>query len=228
MMTVRQFIHQSSAWNSITPTLERVVRWCNREAILSGAPIRSGSRVADPFTSSLISEAGFRIASLGAIRLPIQFPSLEHEIRRYVQELPNIEQESIRVLTISDWAEAFAIARSIRQFASSFQSVEFSPYVPGCGIVVHAEADILADGGLIEVKTVNRNFRSSDLRQLLAYAAMLYATGRPVNNLAVLNPRLGLTAALPVSQLARAAGAGTGVELMQDLIALMIGFQTSA
>ena len=49
------------------------------------------------------------------------------------------------------------------------QSVEFSPLIPGAGIVDTCEADIAAGACLWEVKAVRRNVAGKDIRQLLVY-----------------------------------------------------------
>ena len=69
-------------------------------------------------------------------------------------------------------------------------ALEFSPAVPGCGILRACEGDIAAGSSLIEVKTVDRKFSSKDLRQVVVYLALRYLSGLPEWDEAILfNPR---------------------------------------
>lgn len=70
------------------------------------------------------------------------------------------------------------------------ESAKFSPLIPGAGIVDTCEADIAAGECLWEVKAVRRNVAGKDIRQLLVYLALNYASGR--NNwthAGIFNPR---------------------------------------
>ena len=57
---------------------------------------------------------------------------------------------------------------------------------------------------------------------------MLYAVGEKVDSLTLFNPRLGSYSSLELNVVAYSAAAVSAVELLQDLIATMTGFQTSA
>jgi hypothetical protein len=70
--------------------------------------------------------------------------------------------------------------------------VTFKPVVKGYGFLTSLVADLTIDDTLYEVKTVNRNFRSSDLKQLLIYLALQQVTGTQSWKFGGLyNPRTG-------------------------------------
>ncbi|MEP1093544.1 MAG: hypothetical protein ABJG78_00445 [Cyclobacteriaceae bacterium] len=55
--------------------------------------------------------------------------------------------------------------------------VEFSPSLKGFGFLKSCMADLSVDNALFEIKTVNRKFRSKDLKQLFIYLALHQAMG---------------------------------------------------
>lgn len=68
--------------------------------------------------------------------------------------------------------------------------LEISPELPGCGVLGVCAADISAGSTLVEIKTVDRNFSSKDIRQVLIYLALDYCSGIKRWNKAVMfNPR---------------------------------------
>lgn len=101
---------------------------------------------------------------------------------------------------------------------SKSELIEFRSKVEGCGVVQPASCDITQGDQLIEVKAVHRGFRSLDFRQLLTYAALGYANDRYFSSVCLLNPREAKYFRAGVSDIALDVGAGSWVELMQDLI----------
>ena len=63
----------------------------------------------------------------------------------------------------------------------------------GVGLLADCHPDIIQGDTLIEVKMSKASFRSADLRQILIYAAMAYWNGVAIRELALVNPRLGLS-----------------------------------
>tara|TARA_B110000046_G_scaffold8836_1_gene8984 strand:- start:2892 stop:3314 length:423 start_codon:yes stop_codon:yes gene_type:complete len=52
------------------------------------------------------------------------------------------------------------------------KKVEFKPKLKGYSFIPDLTADLSIDDTLYEIKTVNRNFKSSDLKQLFIYLAL--------------------------------------------------------
>jgi hypothetical protein len=127
-----------------------------------------------------------------------------------------------------EWHEAALLSSNMRLYLSSVKDPVFSPAVPGCGVVDEAEADIRSNSTLIEVKTVNRPFRSSDFRQVLTYAAMYYASSVEINAVTILNPRLGDVASSTLEDIAVGVSGRSKVELMQEIVSFMTDIQISA
>lgn len=66
------------------------------------------------------------------------------------------------------------------------------PKFRGCGIINACEGDVISGDHLYEVKAGDRPFRVSDLRQLLTYSALAYASNDlSFSRLGLFNPRTG-------------------------------------
>jgi len=98
------------------------------------------------------------------------------------------------VLSKIEIEEITLISKNIFEFIkiNKKESVQFMPTLKGYGIIPDLEADISIDDTLYEVKTVNRNFKSSDLKQLFIYLALRQVSDNTIWNYAGLyNPRKG-------------------------------------
>ena len=66
------------------------------------------------------------------------------------------------------------------------------PVFAGCGYISASEGDVLLKNTLYEVKTVDRPFRSVDIRQLISYAAMNSVSKQfVIERIGIINPRRG-------------------------------------
>jgi hypothetical protein len=224
MISVGDFVKHSSVWRQITPTLEQFVRWVNINVKRIGREIKI---YGPPDRNALIAEVAFRLAKVDFAAAPASKIEVETHARHLIEQLPRGEAAATKLLPY-EWQHVYDLCNVIRSYIANFPSVQFSPRVPGCGVVDAATADLLADCQLIEVKAVKRQFRSADYRQVLTYAAMLYASGQAVDNVTLLNPRLGIVVSTPIDSVAAGVCGQSRVELMQDLVNCMISLQVSA
>lgn len=94
------------------------------------------------------------------------------------------ETEKIEVTDIQMRLEHF--------FQSRKRTIKSRPQFLGCGYVDMSEGDIISDKTLFEIKTVDRTFRSIDIRQLISYCALNHVSGQyDIKNLGLFNPRRG-------------------------------------
>jgi hypothetical protein len=223
MISARRFTLQGSAWNQLTPMMEQVVRWINENEFPSGRPVRlltSGTR------SALVAETAFRRAAVNAPLTSVN-DEAERAAAAMISLLPR-GQFGDRELTTKERLEASLIQHNLMRFATTLSDPEFFPRIPGCGVVNNSLGDIYASGHLIEVKTVSRAFRSTDLRQLLTYSAMLHASGITVDTLTLYNPRRGYQFTENIDNVSFSVCGHPSVELIHGLINTMVGFQVSA
>jgi hypothetical protein len=90
--------------------------------------------------------------------------------------------------------ESLIIAGRIEEFVKwrSGERVIVSPVFPGCGWVDDAQADLLIDSTLIEIKAGERHFRAIDIRQILSYCALNSSSqSYRIDSVMLLNPRVG-------------------------------------
>lgn len=88
-------------------------------------------------------------------------------------------------------------------------SSSFKPRFSGYGIISDLIGDLEIDGILYEIKTVQRNFRSSDIKQLIIYLALSHVQGNVIWEYAGLyNPRKGTYCVFNVEKLIYDISAG--------------------
>ena len=98
-------------------------------------------------------------------------------------------------LNQSERSDGLLLVRNYELFLASYatEEIEFRPSIPGSGFVDACTADLSIGDALFEVKTVERNIGSKDLRQILVYLALQSATSeKRWTQAGFLNPRRGL------------------------------------
>ena len=87
-------------------------------------------------------------------------------------------------------------------FETNGKIIKFRPKLKGYGIIPDLEADLVIDDTLYEIKTVTRNFKSSDLRQVIVYLALNHASkGNNWKYGGLYNPRKGRSSKFNVNHL---------------------------
>jgi hypothetical protein len=131
------------------------------------------------------------------------------------------EQENTTPLSAIGQDEGLALAHNYEAFfCQKHASVEFSPRIAGAGFISSCLADLSVGDTLYEVKTVNRNIASKDMRQLMVYLALQAATGnRRWNKAGFFNPRRAVYHEFVVDNLvSRMSGGRPSVEVFADLV----------
>lgn len=218
LISAKAFAAQSAVWHRATPTLEQFTRWVNRGPAAFGSAYVSSASA--PERRSLIAEVAFESAASGTSRITAD---VFGAARRRLERLPHHDQLPGN-LTRQEREEAARIRRNIEAYLESYTKgapPRFRPLFSGCGIVEEAEGDVVAGTQLIEIKAVTRGFRGTDFRQVLTYAALAHAKSTSFETVALVNPRARTYYRSSAEGLALDIGAGSWVELMQDLIASM-------
>ena len=92
-------------------------------------------------------------SDIGLLR--IAWRSSQALIDRYEGRKPTVEFN----LAEDEQLEACALARNLGELLSSLDGeIEFSPRIPGAGVIGECEADLSIGRTLFEIKTVNRNY----------------------------------------------------------------------
>jgi hypothetical protein len=99
------------------------------------------------------------------------------------------------------------------------QSLVPRPFFPGCGWVDDAEGDVMADSTLFEVKAGERQFRGSDVRQLLCYCALSFsAKVYDIENVCLINPRFGTFFQEDVESLCRKTAGLSAADVLGEIV----------
>jgi len=150
----------------------------------------------------LVSEAAFNLSELAFINktTPSEVLTKEEEIKiieltaKSIWKSGNYTESDLYISDIEK-LEVVAIAENTLEFIDKLggQGVIFKPKLRGYSFIPDLTADISISDSLFEIKTVNRNFKSSDLKQLFIYIALRQVSERENWKFAGLyNPRKGV------------------------------------
>jgi hypothetical protein len=187
-------------WHAYTPTCEHFVRRLNSGGLKRfGRPMpksdtaRRRALIAE-YAFSLCVERNKDVAAVDDARSEgvveeMAWQATEVRLRPFANEGLELD----RKFTIEERHEIDEIAeRLLRFFGDGVQQPVFRPVFFGCGFIDASEGDAVFGRTIYEVKTVERPFRSSDIRQTLTYAALNYASKQfDVKNVGLFNPRRG-------------------------------------
>ena len=144
--------------------------------------------------------------------------SSQELIDRYEGRKPTIEFD----LTDNEKFEARALAYNFEEFFVHLKGdIEFLPKIAGAGVIGECEADLAVGHTLFEIKTVNRNFQSKDLRQLLIYLALSCIAGEQRwSDAGLVNPRRAVWCSFSVEPFVRLISGGRSLkEVSEELLA---------
>lgn len=102
--------------------------------------------------------------------------------------------EPITAQDVSDVCvrEALQIVLRLLSFFPTGSELKVRPKFAGCGLITACEGDLVSSRCLYEIKAGDRPFRISDLRQLLTYATLAYASNcLNFERIGLFNPRTG-------------------------------------
>lgn len=134
-------------------------------------------------------------------------------------DLTDAEQDDANRLT----------ARLLRYFTTvkSLSEVQIESQLPGCGPISGGSPDLLAIDSsygvsvpiMAEVKTVQRKFRSADIRQLIIYLVLYFAEHQATPDVVmVVNPLLGRSLEIGVDDLFELTSGRPSREVLPELL----------
>lgn len=149
--------------------------------------------------------------------------ALAKDAIKYISRFSRNEANRPKRLSSKSLAEASALAIQQYRFFN-FSSAVNSTYVirpkfNGCGELSNCEGDVLTEDTLFEVKAGERTFRITDLRQLLIYSALAYASGKlTFSKIGLFNPRTGKFWMRDLNAVCRATSGLRAPDVFQALI----------
>lgn len=214
----------TSLWKEITPLAERFVRRQNLQMTRFDLPMYSD---VSANMRGVSSELGFRLFC-SAKEKKVESRQLDSDtvselarqtvayIRRFRQfnrvEVSDPDQNAIKD------AEKLA-ARLCKFFDDSRGPLILRPQFAGVGALDACEGDVLAGETLFEVKSADRSLRVIDIRQLLVYCAINFASKKyTIRNIGIFNPRSGLFFVQPLSVIVREVSGGSVPDILSRIV----------
>ena len=118
--------------------------------------------------------------------------------------------------------------RLCREFLGPRMKSVIRPVFLGCGYIETSEADLICNGTFYEIKTVNRHFRGVDVRQVITYCALNFASKQFfIQNIGLFNPRSGLICDINMDEVCRGIAGVTSDELFATIIETVSSGETS-
>lgn len=178
----------------------------------------------------LVSEAAFNLSEIIILNKiqPADFildhKNIENLIEKTARTIWNSKSYAKTDLKLSEieYQNILKISDNIIEFIRKIkgQNISFRPKLKGYGFIPDLEADLSIDDTLYELKTVTRNFKSSDLKQLFIYLALQQVSGNVNWKFAGLyNPRKGMFGKFDVKNLIyNLTGGKTPNEAFENLL----------
>jgi hypothetical protein len=212
----------SSFWNQLLPIADSFLRHLNLASDRFAAPIASSLPI-DRDRRSVINELGFRLFRERAMSGSLseeKVTSIERAVCEYIERLvPSISK--LTALSKAERSEADKIAKSLSSyfFKPDLSTIIFWPQFRGCGQLGACKADIIYKSKLVEVKAGDRQFRVTDMRQIITYLALNFKSQQyRLANIALVNPRTGKEYECTIETLIESCSGRKPVDVFSDII----------
>jgi hypothetical protein len=207
-------------WADRTPTSEHFVRRLNLEYTDRWSP--PIEKPEEHIRAALVSEFAFsRFCGLAdgmdAVRLDtISMAETRKRLLPLMDDLAALDAP----LTIAEKNQTRRLESNlVGFFKSRAAALRTRPIFKGCGYVDASEGDVISGKCLFEIKTVDRPFRSLDIRQLVAYCALNYASGQfELDSIGIFNPRRGLWFEMKLEKVCREISGQSTQELFGSVV----------
>lgn len=228
MISERRFASAfTSFWNQSLPRADAYLRRINGTYNQYLGEIDSLGHV-DRDRRSIVNELGFRLFKEGWEKQDITnqlIHDLSSDVQKYIAAIARRKDDVILMPpSAQEISESKEIAKSLSDFFSPTKNktLLFWPEFPGCGIIQKCKGDILHGNTLVEVKSGDRTFRITDLRQVLTYCCLNFVSRKyDLRFIILLNPRRGIFYETSIDQLVSACAGVSAVDFFADMIAFI-------
>lgn len=225
MISEHQFsTHYSSVWRTVTPLSDGFWSFENKQAERIDVPL---APFAPKELRAVINEAAFRafcdlhphrkVTTKGVMESTIE--SQFSNAIEYVGRFSNAPAFALRDIDASCRVEALSlVVRLLRYFPDNGRTV-LRPKFKGCGLLSECEGDLIDGDCLYEVKAGDRPFRVLDLRQLLTYSALAYASNAlSFSRIGLFNPRTGVAWSRSLEEVCQAVAGLKSNDTLSSLV----------
>lgn len=227
MITEVRFSQSHSGfWAHLLPMSEYYIRTINLGLARFARPLEMSGL---PANRGLVNELSMRMFARSHIQgIDVQNLDLldvQESLRLASEHIENLRRWSRRgplgTLSPSDIEEAKQIGTRLSAFFQTERvaTIHVFPEFQGCGWLSSCSGDVYADGLLYEVKAGERAFRSIDLRQLLTYCALNFASKKfEVTGICLINPREGTYVQAGLDELCSALAGRSAVDVLSEIV----------
>lgn len=226
MISERQFANNyNSFWDSLCPMLTSFVSRINKaELERFSLPIEMASESTGD--RGLINETAFILFSMG----DFEAKKFDHALNQAFEKISKLDEG--RILKEAPIEEVLELLVSYRKFLEiekiDFNQVDFLVELKGCGFLDNCQGDFLYQNVLYESKCGDRNFRGSDLRQLLIYCALsYYETGIIHDFIGLVNARRGVRYTEKTDNVSYSISGLTAIDLFESIRVFLEGQRVS-
>lgn len=224
-------MHYASAWRTVTPLSDGFWSFENLQVERIAPPLQPR---APKGVRAVLNEAAFRAfcdlhATKNSVVRGVVLNALDLRFQDAIDYVARFS--SVPLLELSDIdddcrKEAGSLVLRLLHYFSGQVPTVLRPRFNGCGLLSACEGDLIEGSCLYEVKAGDRAFRVLDLRQLLTYAALAYASG-PLNftDIGLFNPRTGVAWRRSLEDVCQAI---SGLRMSDTLSALVEKFSEAS
>jgi hypothetical protein len=189
--------HYSSAWRAITPLSDGFWTFENLQVERIAPPLHGR---APKEVRAILNEASFRAfcelqPTANAVGRVEVLAALDSNLQAAIDYVARFSNSSELAADIDEDSrkEAVSLVFRLLHFFPTDARTILKPKFNGCGILSSCEGDLIAGSCLYEIKAGDRGFRVLDLRQLLTYSALAYASeSLAFTEIGLFNPRTGV------------------------------------
>lgn len=213
-------------WNEHAPTCEHFVRKINIGGFeRAGFPINIEGK--NHHSYSLIAEMGFSIfverhndycqgnSRKNSEIMEAAWVETERRLSRFLE----VGMSLTKKLVSTHMEEILKISDSIFRMYGGSHDVSTRPSFKGCGYIDESEGDLIDSDCLIEIKSVNRKMRGTDVRQLITYCALNELSKQyEICEIGIFNPRSGLFFSMPINEVCLEISGRSKIELFGEIV----------
>ncbi|MGV6473482.1 hypothetical protein [Azotobacter vinelandii] len=220
----------TSFWNEVLPNSKNYVRLINGGLIDAVyEPFEAAERKNNTALVNVLSFAMLRLLCDGESSLDVlcsnrffkgnKFRVVLDESLAYLSrfnygqgcELPLTNQEVVQVGRLFKAMYSRCVAGK--------SHIKIDPAFDGCGYINQSFGDLISDGRLIEIKSGERQFSVTDIRQVVVYLVLNHYSKAPINirHVELFNPRKGIAFSEEVEGFCRNISALSSQELYSEV-----------
>lgn len=210
-----------SFWRNVTPTIDLFVRKINLDLYRRVEP-PVNYQVA-PTRSALVAETAFALFDLQSR----QNGNRSYFFERFTEQATGEARRRLALLNAENIGddlnpdELNATQQLFCRISKYFIDVQgralvVRPEFPGCGFIDRSQGDVIYGEVLFEIKAVDRNFRSVDIKQLITYAALNHKSDTYfIREIGIFNPRRGTEFSMGLNDVCMEVAGISAIELLE-------------